>query len=60
MVCYADDITEQRKAEKDFINLVENSPDMVVRHDISSRHIYANTAVERELGISKDFFLGKT
>ena len=60
VVCYADDITEQRKAEKDFINLVENSPDMVVRHDISSRHIYANTAVERELGISKDFLVGKT
>ncbi len=60
VVCYADDITDKRQAEKDFINLVENSPDMVVRHDISSRHIYVNSSVEKELGLSKDFLLGKT
>ncbi|OWZ84438.1 diguanylate cyclase domain-containing protein [Natranaerobius trueperi] len=55
-----DNITERKKAERDFINLVENSPDMVVRHDTTSKLIYANSVIEKELGISKDFLIGKT
>ena len=60
IVEFVRDITEQKKAEMGFISLVENSPDMVVRHDIDSCHLYVNSTAERELSISKEFLLGKT
>lgn len=61
------DITEQKQAEialqkreRDFSTLVENAADMIVRFDTDLRHIFCNTAVERQLGAPKSAFLGKT
>ena len=62
----AQDITERKRAEEalrrrdqEFSVLVENAPDMIVRFDTNLRHIYCNPAVERQLGISAEVFLGK-
>lgn len=54
------DITVSKKAERDKLNLLENSPDMIVRFDTSLQHIYCNKAVEVFWGIPRAFFLGKS
>jgi PAS domain S-box-containing protein len=61
------DITEHKyledqllAGERNFTSLVENSTDLVVRFDPQFRHIYANPAVERQLGLSVASLLGRT
>jgi PAS domain S-box-containing protein len=49
-----------RRRERDFSTLVENAADMIVRFDADLRHTYCNPAVERQLGIPAQTFLGKT
>ena len=49
-----------RQSERDFSTLVENAPDMIVRFDANLRHVYCNPAVERQLGVPTQVFLGKT
>ncbi len=49
-----------RRRERDFSTLVENAADMIVRFDANLRHVYCNPAVERQLGIPVQTFLGKT
>ena len=49
-----------RNREQDFISLVQNASDMIVRFDTALHHIYCNPAVERQFGISLDQILGKT
>jgi two-component system cell cycle sensor histidine kinase/response regulator CckA len=60
------DITERKRAEEalrrrehDFSTLVENAADMIVRFDADLRHVYCNPAVERQLGVPVQTFLGK-
>jgi len=48
-----------KKKEKDFTSLVENAPDMIVRFDTEFRHMYCNKAVEHNLGVPRETFLGK-
>lgn len=47
-------------AEQDFVNLVERSPDIVVRYDSSFRCTYVNEAWERITGYKQFDMLGKT
>jgi PAS domain S-box-containing protein len=49
-----------RRRERDFSTLVENAADMIVRFDADLRHTYCNPAVERQLGVPVQTFLGKT
>jgi PAS domain S-box-containing protein len=49
-----------RRRERDFSTLVENAADMIVRFDAGLRHTYCNPAVERQLGVPVQTFLGKT
>ncbi len=49
-----------RRREEEFRALAENAPDMVVRIDRKLRYLYANPALEKETGISRDQYIGKT
>ncbi len=53
--------SEQRfRTSQDFQALVENTPDMITRHDRELRYTYINPAIERNLGIPADVYIGKT
>jgi PAS domain S-box-containing protein len=61
------DITERKAAEEElqrreqeFQALVENSPDIITRFDLQSRHLYVNRSVERATGIPQQQFIGRT
>ncbi len=63
----AKDITKIKKAEKalkkskrKYMSLAENSPDTIMRFDRKLRHIYVNSNVEKQTGIKKEKFVGKT
>jgi PAS domain S-box-containing protein len=45
---------------QDFKALVENTPDIISRHDKEFRHIYVNPAIEQVAGIPAAQFIGKT
>jgi PAS domain S-box-containing protein len=49
-----------RRREREFSALVQNAPDMIVRFNTDLRHVYCNAAVEHQLGIPVQAFLGKT
>jgi len=49
-----------RKSQEEFMNLAENSPDVIMRFDSSMRHLYVNHSVQTHLGLSPDLFLMKT
>jgi len=62
-----EDITERlraedalRRRERDFVSLVENATDVIVRFDTQFRHVYCNPAVERQLGIPPQVLLGSS
>jgi PAS domain S-box-containing protein len=40
--------------------LLDSLPDIVARYDRQLRHVYVNRAVERELGLAPEVFLGRT
>ena len=44
----------------DYASMVENASDMIVRFDTELQHIFCNKAVEQQLGVPREFFLGKT
>jgi PAS domain S-box-containing protein len=46
--------------QRDFITLVENSPDIVARLDRNFRHIYINSAIEVVTGMPPQMFVNKT
>ena len=61
------DITENKKTEEElrqrennFSTLIENTPDMIVRFNLDLQHIYINAAVEHQLGVPANRFIGKT
>jgi len=49
-----------RDCEETFQALAENSLDVIMRFDRSYRHLYVNPAVEKQTGIPREMFLGKT
>ena len=51
---------EIRERERTFETLLENLPDAVLRVDREGRHIYANSACERVLGMLPEEMIGKT
>lgn len=46
--------------QQDFKTLVENSPDIISRHDREFRHTYINPAIEEVTGLPPAVFIGKT
>ena len=46
--------------KQDFFNLVENSPDMIVRYDALGRRTYVNQTFEHVTGLSQDKVVGMT
>jgi PAS domain S-box-containing protein len=62
-----EDITAQKEAERalrqseaTFHSLLEHLPVIVSRFDRQHRHLYINSAVEKDVPFSPDYFLGKT
>lgn len=49
-----------RRQEKSFKTLVENSPDIFARFDLSLRHLYVNEAIANFTGLTPNDFIGKT
>jgi PAS domain S-box-containing protein len=49
-----------RESEEHFRALAENSADVIMRFDRAKRHIYVSPGVERETGIPRDQFIGRT
>jgi PAS domain S-box-containing protein len=56
----AERTAELFKHQQEFIALVENSPNIMMRLDHQMRHIYVNPVVERKSGRPVRDFLGKT
>lgn len=55
------DAEEQlHRREREFEALVENSPDIISRIDRNMRHLYANPAIEKLVGMKASAVLGKT
>lgn len=55
------DTEEQlHRREREFEALVENSPDIISRIDRGMRHLYANPAIEKLVGMKASAVLGKT
>ncbi|HEY0846435.1 MAG TPA: transporter substrate-binding domain-containing protein [Noviherbaspirillum sp.] len=48
------------RSERQFATLVENSPDIFARLDLSLRHIYVSPAIKEHTGLSPAAFIGKT
>lgn len=48
------------RSERQFATLVENSPDIFARLDISLRYIYVSSAIKRHTGFSPRMLIGKT
>jgi PAS domain S-box-containing protein len=46
--------------EREFLMLIENSPDIVARLDRNLNHLYINPAIEVVTGLSPQIFIGKT
>ncbi|MGG6293695.1 PAS domain-containing protein [Leptolyngbya sp. AN02str] len=46
--------------EQEFRTLVENTPDVITRHDRQHHCLYINPACIQSLGMPPEFFLGKT
>src|SRR5688572_27481407 len=46
--------------EQEFERLAENIPDLVARFDRDHRYLYVNAAVEKALGMSRHYMIGKT
>jgi len=57
----ANKMPDQETGEQtiDYASMVENASDMIVRFDTELRHIFCNKAVEQQLGVPREFFLGK-
>lgn len=51
---------ELRKQKHLYETLVENSPDIIARHDKDHRYLFVNSALERITGIAPSDFIGKT
>ncbi|MBI4781059.1 MAG: PAS domain S-box protein [Oscillatoriophycideae cyanobacterium NC_groundwater_1537_Pr4_S-0.65um_50_18] len=48
-----------KEREREFRTLVENTPDVITRHDRQYRCVYINPACIQSIGMPPEFFLGK-
>ena len=60
------DITERKEAEegmrrrnREFVTLVENTPDIIARFDAELRYVYVNSAVEKATGLAAREIIGQ-
>lgn len=51
---------ERARHRRELEALVENSPDAILRFDREGRHLFANRAAERYLGLGREEIVGKT
>ena len=65
-IAFCRDITESKRAQKalfrhkqEFMALVENAPDIIIRYDEHLNYLYVNPAIEKATGISSFRFIGK-
>jgi PAS domain S-box-containing protein len=56
----ADRTAELFKRQQEFVALVENSPNVILRLDRQMRHLYINSIAELKSGIPAAAFIGKT
>ncbi len=56
----AERTAELFKRQQEFVALVENSPNVILRLDLQMRHLYINPIAEARSGIPVAAFLGKT
>jgi PAS domain S-box-containing protein len=56
----AERTAELFKRQQEFVALVENSPNVILRLDLQMRHLYINPVAEARSGIPVAAFLGKT
>ena len=56
----SDRTAELFKRQQEFIALAENSPNVILRLDLSLRHLYINSVAESRSGVPVAAFLGKT
>lgn len=66
LIAEGHDITELKKtkdqlkvSEIKWRTLVENTPDIIARHDTSLRYLFINSAIQRSTGLSVSHFIGK-
>ncbi len=51
---------QKTDSEQSFRSLAENSPDIITRHGIDFRYLYANARIENVTGLKAEEFIGKT
>jgi PAS domain S-box-containing protein len=56
----AERTAELFKRQQEFVALVENSPNVILRLDLQMRHLYINSVAESISGVPLAAFLGKT
>ena len=54
------EVAALRQSEQAFKTLVENLPDIVLRMDRSLQYLYANPALEQQLGVAPGYLVGKS
>jgi len=51
---------ELRRREREFSDMAEHSPDIIMRYDRQFRHVYVNSAVTKVVDIPPELWIGKT
>ncbi len=66
LIATGTDISERKEAEeglrrrtREFVTLVENTPDIIARFDRELRYVYVNSAVEKAIGLSAREVIGR-
>ena len=66
LIATGTDITERKEAEeglrrrtREFVTLVENTPDIIARFDRDLCYVYVNSAVEKAVGLEAEKIIGK-
>ncbi len=66
LIATGTDITERKEAEeglrrrtREFVTLVENTPDIIARFNRELRYVYVNLAVEKAVGVKAQEIMGK-
>lgn len=67
LFCIDINLTPQKEAERNlrlreqaFVDMAENSPNVIMRYDSECRHLYVNPAITELIDLSPDQWIGKT